>query len=79
MKDVCEATQLSGEEELEVSQKSSLTRPFLDQRREISLKAELGPKMRLLPAAISHGRALADLTSLATFDTELTADIDAFW
>ena len=32
MKDICEATQLSGEEELEVSQKSSLTRPFLDQR-----------------------------------------------
>ena len=31
MKDICEATQLSGEEELEVSQKSSLTRPFLDQ------------------------------------------------
>ena len=29
MKDICEATQLSGEEELEVSQKSSLTRPFL--------------------------------------------------
>ena len=26
MKDICEATQLSGEEELEVSQKSSLTR-----------------------------------------------------
>ena len=33
MKDICEATQLSGEEELEVSQKSSPTRPFLDQRR----------------------------------------------
>ena len=32
MKDICEATQLSGEEELEVSQKSSPTRPFLDQR-----------------------------------------------
>jgi len=30
MKDICEATQLSGEEELEVSQKSSLIRPFLD-------------------------------------------------
>ena len=35
MKDICEATQLSGEEELEVSQKSSLTRPFLDQQRRI--------------------------------------------
>jgi hypothetical protein len=32
VKDIYEATQLSGEEELEVSQKSSLTRPFLDQR-----------------------------------------------
>jgi hypothetical protein len=32
MKDIYEATQLSGEEELEVSQKSSPTRPFLDQR-----------------------------------------------
>jgi len=32
MKDISEATQLSGEEELEVSQKSSPTRPFLDQR-----------------------------------------------
>ena len=29
MKDICESTQLSGEEELEVSQKSSLTRPLL--------------------------------------------------
>ena len=33
---MCEATQLSGEEELEVSQKSSPTRPFLDQRFNIS-------------------------------------------
>ena len=32
MIDICEATQLSGEEELEVSKKSSPTRPFLDQR-----------------------------------------------
>ena len=32
MKDICEATHLSGEDELEVSQKSSLIRPFLDQR-----------------------------------------------
>jgi hypothetical protein len=35
MKDIYEATQLSGEEELEVSQKSSPTRPFLDQRRKL--------------------------------------------
>ena len=35
MGDICEATQLSEEEELEVSQKSSLTRPFLDQRRDL--------------------------------------------
>jgi hypothetical protein len=34
MKDIYEATQLSGEEELEVSTKSSPTRPFLDQRSE---------------------------------------------
>ena len=32
MQDNCESTQLSGEDELEVSKKSSLTRPFLDQR-----------------------------------------------
>ena len=38
MKDICEATQLSGEEELEVSQKSSPTRPFLDQRRSPSVR-----------------------------------------
>ena len=57
MKDICEATQLSGEEELEVSQKSSLTRPFFlekvmseDQNSQIPTTSPLlsrGPRYAL--------------------------------
>ena len=41
MKDICEATQLSGEEKLEVSQKSSLTRPKNALGFRISSKVEV--------------------------------------
>ncbi len=54
MKDVCEATQLSGEEELEVSRKSSLPRPFFDQRSFFSCFDDLRQMTNLNIDPCSH-------------------------
>ena len=60
MKDICEATQLSGEEELEVSQKSSPTRPFLDQRI-FFLEKKLDERVLVFYQSIDSNSGLVNL------------------